>query len=146
MAEPGAVEGKPAEEAGILPGDKVIKVGNVDLIKAGKDLQDALKRNTDPVVELTVLRNGQDLFPLPFGPTPLPYTQVNAWTPTAAGTFELQLYTRDTSYNDASDTRTVTVVLASIDAPSDAPPQAVMSIPMASTPSPPTAVLTAHRR
>src|SRR5262245_56735243 len=32
-------KGKPAEEAGILPGDKITKVGNVDLIKAGKDLQ-----------------------------------------------------------------------------------------------------------
>ncbi|MCI0421131.1 MAG: RIP metalloprotease RseP [Acidobacteria bacterium] len=53
-------KGKPAEVAGILPGDKIIKVGNVDLIKAGKDLQEVLKRNPDTVVELTVLRNGQE--------------------------------------------------------------------------------------
>jgi C-terminal processing protease CtpA/Prc len=47
------IKGKPAEEAGILPGDKIIKVGNVDLIKAGKDLQETLKRNTEAVVDLT---------------------------------------------------------------------------------------------
>src|SRR5262245_20791244 len=54
-------KGKPAEEAGILPGDKITKVGNVDLIKAGKDLQETLKRNTDAVVELTILRNDKEL-------------------------------------------------------------------------------------
>ena len=54
-------KGKPAEEAGILPGDKIIKVGNVDLIKAGKDLQETLKRNTEAVVDLTVLRNNEEL-------------------------------------------------------------------------------------
>ena len=54
-------KGKPAEEAGILPGDKIIKVGDVDLIKAGKDLQETLKRNTEVVVDLTVLRNDKEL-------------------------------------------------------------------------------------
>lgn len=53
-------KGKPAEEAGILPGDKIVRVGNIDLIKAGKDLQETLKRTTDSVVDLTLLRNGKE--------------------------------------------------------------------------------------
>ena len=44
-----------------MPGDKIIKVGSVDLIKAGKDLQETLKRNTEAVVDLTVLRNNKEL-------------------------------------------------------------------------------------
>ncbi|MFN8005886.1 MAG: RIP metalloprotease RseP [Terriglobia bacterium] len=55
------IKGKPAAEAGILPGDKIIKVGDVDLIKSGKDLADVLKRTTTESVLLTVLRNGQEI-------------------------------------------------------------------------------------
>ncbi len=55
------MKGKPAAEAGILPGDQIIKVDNVDLIKEGKDLPDVLKRTTSDVVLLTVLRNGQEI-------------------------------------------------------------------------------------
>jgi len=55
------MKGKPAAEAGILPGDKIIKVNNVDLIKAGKDLADVLKRATSETVLLTILRNGQEI-------------------------------------------------------------------------------------
>lgn len=55
------MKGKPAAEAGILPGDKIIKVGNVDLIKEGKDLADVLKRTTSDTELLTVLRNGQEI-------------------------------------------------------------------------------------
>lgn len=53
--------GKPAAEAGILPGDRVVKVGGVSLIQAGLDLVDALDRNRDPVIPITVLRNEQEL-------------------------------------------------------------------------------------
>jgi C-terminal processing protease CtpA/Prc len=42
-------KGKPAEEAGILPGDKIIKVGNIDLIKSGKDLQETLSGTPTPL-------------------------------------------------------------------------------------------------
>ena len=55
------MKGKPAAEAGILPGDKIIKVGNVDLIKEGKDLADVLKRTTSDPVLLTVVRNGHEI-------------------------------------------------------------------------------------
>ena len=44
------MKGKPAAEAGILPGDQIIKVDDVDLIKEGKDLADVLKRTTSDVV------------------------------------------------------------------------------------------------
>ncbi len=53
--------GKPAAEAGFLPGDQVINVGGVELSKAGLDLADALAKNQDPVVSMTVLRNGQEV-------------------------------------------------------------------------------------
>jgi regulator of sigma E protease len=55
------LKGKPAEAAGILPGDKIIKVGEIDLVKAGKDLADVLRKTKDEVVQLTILRNGQEL-------------------------------------------------------------------------------------
>ena len=55
------MKGKPAAEAGVLQGDRIIKVGDVDLIKEGKDLADVLKRTTSDVVLLTVLRNGQEM-------------------------------------------------------------------------------------
>ncbi len=53
--------GKPAAEAGILPGDQVVKVGGVVLSQAGLDLVDAMGRNQDPVIPITVLRNGREL-------------------------------------------------------------------------------------
>lgn len=57
----GVIKGKPAEAAGIRPGDKIIKVGDIDLVKAGKDLADVLRRNKAEVVQLTVLRGTQEL-------------------------------------------------------------------------------------
>ncbi len=57
----GVLKGKPAAEAGIKPGDQIIKVGSVDLVKAGKDLADVLRHNQDEVISLTVLRNGQEM-------------------------------------------------------------------------------------
>ncbi len=53
--------GKPAAEAGILPGDQVVKVGGVLLSQAGLDLVDAMDRNHDPVIPITVLRNDREL-------------------------------------------------------------------------------------
>jgi regulator of sigma E protease len=53
--------GKPAAEAGMLPGDRVVKVGGVELNKVGLDLVDALAENQDPVISMTVLRNGQEV-------------------------------------------------------------------------------------
>ena len=61
IAVKGVIKGKPAEQAGIQRGDKIIKVGDIDLAKAGKDLADVLKRSRHEVVQLTVLRNGQEL-------------------------------------------------------------------------------------
>jgi regulator of sigma E protease len=61
IAVKGVIKGKPAEQAGIRSGDRIIKVGEIDLVKAGKDLADVLKRNRDEVVRLTVLRNSQEL-------------------------------------------------------------------------------------
>jgi regulator of sigma E protease len=55
------MKGKPAAEAGLLPGDKIVKVGDVDLIKAGKDLADVLKRTSGEIVQLTVVRNNQEI-------------------------------------------------------------------------------------
>jgi regulator of sigma E protease len=55
------MKGKPAAEAGIQPGDKIIKVGNVDLIKEGKDLADVLKRTSGDTILLGVVRNGQEI-------------------------------------------------------------------------------------
>jgi regulator of sigma E protease len=57
----GVIKDKPAEQAGIRAGDQIVKVGNVDLVKAGKDLADVLRKNTDEIVQLTVLRSGQEL-------------------------------------------------------------------------------------
>jgi len=53
--------GKPAAEAGILPGDQVVKGGGVLLSQAGLDLVDAMDRNHDPVIPITVLRNDREL-------------------------------------------------------------------------------------
>ena len=53
--------GKPAAQAGILPGDQVVKVGGAGLRQAGLDLVDALARNQNPVIPITVLRNGREV-------------------------------------------------------------------------------------
>src|SRR5437773_2632545 len=55
------VGGKPAAEAGMRPGDKIIKVGDVDLERAGKDLADVLNLYKDETVPIVVWRNGQQL-------------------------------------------------------------------------------------
>jgi regulator of sigma E protease len=55
------LKGKPAAQAGIQPGDKIAKVGDVDLEKAGKDLRDALQRTSTDVIPITVLRQGKTL-------------------------------------------------------------------------------------
>jgi regulator of sigma E protease len=55
------LKGKPAAEAGIQPGDKIIKVGNTDLEKAGRDLRDVLQQSTAEVVPITVLRQEHEL-------------------------------------------------------------------------------------
>jgi regulator of sigma E protease len=55
------IKGKPAAEAGIRPGDKIIKVAGVDLERAGKDLRDVLQDTHEPVVPIVVLRNGQQM-------------------------------------------------------------------------------------
>jgi regulator of sigma E protease len=57
----GVIKGKPAAEAGLRPGDKIIKVAGVDLEKAGKDLRDVLQDTQEPIVPLVVLRNGQQM-------------------------------------------------------------------------------------
>jgi regulator of sigma E protease len=56
----GVIKGKPAEAAGIQPGDKIIKVGNIDLVRAGKDLADVLRRTTGETVQLTILRGSEE--------------------------------------------------------------------------------------
>ena len=53
--------GKPAATAGILPGDQVVEVGGVVLSQAGLDLVDAMDRNQEPVIPITVLRDGREL-------------------------------------------------------------------------------------
>ncbi len=53
--------GKPAAEAGIQAGDKILRVGDLDLVKAGKTLVDVLKRNPSETVSLTILRNNREL-------------------------------------------------------------------------------------
>jgi len=55
------LKGKPAAQAGIQPGDKITKIGDVDLEKAGKDLRDALQHTSTEVVPVTVLRQGETL-------------------------------------------------------------------------------------
>ncbi|HVN81673.1 MAG TPA: RIP metalloprotease RseP [Terriglobia bacterium] len=55
------LKGKPAALAGIQPGDKITKIGDVDLEKAGKDLRDALQHTSTEVIPITVLRQGKTL-------------------------------------------------------------------------------------
>ena len=55
------MSGKPAAEAGMRAGDRIIKVGDVELEKAGKDLADVLNLSKDEVVSIGVLRQGQQL-------------------------------------------------------------------------------------
>jgi regulator of sigma E protease len=57
----GVASGKPAAQAGIQPGDKITKIGDLDLEKEGKDLADVLRKNKDEVVRLTVVRRDQEL-------------------------------------------------------------------------------------
>ncbi len=52
---------KPAYQAGILPGDQVIKVAGVELRKMGRDLIDTLNTNKDKTLAMTVLRNGEEI-------------------------------------------------------------------------------------
>ena len=52
---------KPAYQAGILPGDQVIKVAGVELRKMGRDLIDTLNTNKDKILAMTVLRNGEEI-------------------------------------------------------------------------------------
>ena len=53
------LSGKPADQAGILPGDQVIKVAGFELETVGRDLIDTLATNKDKTIAMTVLRNGQ---------------------------------------------------------------------------------------
>jgi len=52
-------KGEPAAAAGILPGDKLVKVGRYDLDKVTKELPEILQLDTDEVVPIVVSRNGQ---------------------------------------------------------------------------------------
>ena len=52
---------KPAYQAGILPGDQVIKVAGVELRKIGLDLIDSLNGNKDKTIAMTVLRNNEEI-------------------------------------------------------------------------------------
>ena len=53
--------GKPAAEAGFLSGDQIFRVGGVKLSESGQDLVDALGNIDDPVVPITVLRDGHEV-------------------------------------------------------------------------------------
>jgi len=53
--------GKPAAAAGLRPGDKILRVGGIDLEAAGKDLVEVLQNNQDPVLSMVVMRNGQEM-------------------------------------------------------------------------------------
>ncbi len=55
------IEGKPAAKAGMRAGDRIIRVGSVDLEKVGKDLADVLRVNKDEVVSMVVLREGKEI-------------------------------------------------------------------------------------
>lgn len=52
-------KGEPAAAAGILPGDKLIKVGSYDLDKVTKELPEILQLEKGEVVPILVSRNGQ---------------------------------------------------------------------------------------
>jgi regulator of sigma E protease len=52
-------KGEPAAAAGILPGDKLVKVGKYDLDKVTKELPEILQLGNDEVVPIVVSRNGQ---------------------------------------------------------------------------------------
>jgi regulator of sigma E protease len=52
-------KGEPAAVAGILPGDKLVKVGSYDLDKVTKELPEILQLEKSEVVPIVVSRNGQ---------------------------------------------------------------------------------------
>ena len=52
-------KGEPAATAGILPGDRLVKVGTYDLDKVNKELPEILQLEKDEVVPIVVSRNGQ---------------------------------------------------------------------------------------
>jgi regulator of sigma E protease len=52
-------KGEPAAVAGILPGDKIIKVGSYDLDKVTKELPEILQLEKSEVVPIVISRNGQ---------------------------------------------------------------------------------------
>jgi regulator of sigma E protease len=53
--------GKPAAEAGLKAGDKMVRIGSVNLEQAGKDMAEVLQNIKDGLVPITVLREGQEL-------------------------------------------------------------------------------------
>ncbi|MEW5974896.1 MAG: RIP metalloprotease RseP [Acidobacteriota bacterium] len=53
--------GKPAELAGMKAGDRILKIGDVDLRRDGKDLADVLKHSTGELLPFVVLRDGQEV-------------------------------------------------------------------------------------
>ena len=52
-------KGEPAAAAGILPGDKLVRVGSYDLDKVTKELPEILQLEKGEVVPIVVSRNGQ---------------------------------------------------------------------------------------
>jgi regulator of sigma E protease len=52
-------KGEPAAAAGILPGDKLVKIGSYDLDKSTKELPEILQLEKGEVVPILVSRNGQ---------------------------------------------------------------------------------------
>ncbi len=55
------VPGKPAAEAGLKPGDRILKIGGVDLEAEGKDMIEVLQNSHDPVVPVVVNRQGREM-------------------------------------------------------------------------------------